>query len=293
MARTFAVLGDSISTFEGYNPHGFAVYYSLERAREAGLAGVEDTWWSLVAAYFGATVTANGSYSGSMVAGAGFPAAWSAERIESLQGSASPSDILVFMGTNDYGWGSARAQAQARSSATPPCTDLSHYPAKTAGSAGEQELKEFEQAYGVMLDGLAAVYPQATVWCMTLIPGRVTGHHSPTFAWNLRGIPMQFYNEAIKSIATGHGCKALDLCSYGLDYEALDGTHPTALGMKQIAALVIAAMEQKPGFAGIFANNPYQNASQWISKHLCPERSCLNCPHAKGTGNTWYCVCEK
>ena len=42
---SFSILGDSISTFQGYNPVGYSVYFP-----EYGeVAHVEDTWWQRVA----------------------------------------------------------------------------------------------------------------------------------------------------------------------------------------------------------------------------------------------------
>ena len=50
MARTqknFSVLGDSISTFQGYSPWG-AAHYSPDLGAATGVHTVEDTWWMQV-----------------------------------------------------------------------------------------------------------------------------------------------------------------------------------------------------------------------------------------------------
>ena len=46
--RSFSILGDSISTFDGCNPDGFAVYYQGERCEQTGVTSSADTWWSQV-----------------------------------------------------------------------------------------------------------------------------------------------------------------------------------------------------------------------------------------------------
>lgn len=298
MARLFSVLGDSISTFEGCNPAGFAVYYTHERARTCGLASPRDTWWSQVVAHFGGELLANGSWSGSMVEGAGYPAAWSPERVAALaDGGRVPDDIVAFIGINDYGWGGAAAQAAGRSAATPPCTDLAQFPPAEAGRAPRGALEGFSAAYRTMLRALRAAYPAARIWCCTLLPGRLAGSVHPTHAWNLRGVPMEDYNGAIRAAARECGCTLADAARYGLDYEAVDGTHPTRLGMVQIAALVVAAMEGRDApEAAPFAADASQACPgpvDWRSRVLCADRCCVGCPWAMGAGSSWYCVCTR
>jgi len=286
-----SVMGDSISTYEGCNPAGFAVYYQGERAVAAGLRGCGDTWWGLVADRIGARVCANGSWSGSMVEGAGMPAGQSSGRIEALRGDAGevPDLLLVFMGTNDYGWGSARAQAAARVAAVPPTTNLDEVAPAVAGAAGLDDLAGFERAYAAMLEGLRAAYPATEVCCLTLLPGRVVGSARPTFCHNLRGVPLRAYNEAIRRAAAAAGARVADVEAFGLDYEAVDGTHPTRRGHAQIAALVVSAMTGEGLDLAAFGGD----VTAWASAELCPGRACVGCAHARGTGNAWSCVCER
>lgn len=292
MARTVSVMGDSISTLAGANPAGYAVYYEGERAQAAGVTEPAHTWWQQVAEHLGAVVLANASYSGSMVEGAGFPAGVSPRRAADLCADGrEPSCVLVFMGTNDYGWGSARAQAAGRSAATPPCVDLAQVPEEVAGAACAADLAGFEEAYARMLAGVRAACPRAEVWCVPLLAGRMAGSAAPTFAWNLRGVPMASYNAAIARAAAACGARLADAAAFGLDYEAVDGTHPTRRGMRQLAALVEAAMD------GAVAPDPGpfepEGSAFWASRALCGGRSCLGCTWAKGTGNAWYCVCQR
>ena len=82
--RSFSILGDSISTFDGCNPDGFAVYYQGERCEQTSVTSSADTWWSQVIERLGGRLLANSSFSGSLVEGAGFPAGNSQERIDAL-----------------------------------------------------------------------------------------------------------------------------------------------------------------------------------------------------------------
>ena len=41
-------LGDSISTYSGFNPEGYAVFYDAEMQKRNGLNSVYDTWWAKV-----------------------------------------------------------------------------------------------------------------------------------------------------------------------------------------------------------------------------------------------------
>lgn len=290
--RTFSVLGDSISTFEGTVPEGFAVYYDGERARAAGVIQPSDTWWHQVASHFGARILANGSFSGSMVEGAGFPAAWSSRRIAALTGPGgeAPTDILVFVGTNDYGWGGAANQA-AGGSAAAPAQSLPCAPSSISVAVGEPELRGFSRAYARMLDRLADAYAGSTLWCLTLPTGRVRGAAGPTFTANLRGVPLAAYNAAIARVVEDgpSTTRLVDLQLYGRDYETVDGTHPTVRGMGQLSALAIAAMEGRtePDEA------QFSGGDLWRSHELCEGRSCVGCASAHNTGAIWTCVCDR
>ena len=182
--RLFSILGDSISTFEGCNPAGFRVFYEEERREATGVREARDTWWAQVVDALDGELLANGSFSGSMVEGAGFPAGDSAERVAALaRGGQAPDVVLVFMGINDYGWGGADAQAAGRGNALPTCLDVDALgEQREPGLAASDATERFGAAYGSMLARLRAAYPHAEVWCCTLCPGRVVGRDGSTFA---------------------------------------------------------------------------------------------------------------
>ena len=73
MARTqknFSVLGDSISTFQGYSPWG-AAHYSPDLGAATGVHTVEDTWWMQVIRALQGRLLSNLSISGNTISTAG------------------------------------------------------------------------------------------------------------------------------------------------------------------------------------------------------------------------------
>lgn len=239
-----SIMGDSISTFEGCNPAGFRVFYEGAQCEATGVREVRDTWWAQVVDALGGELLVNGSFSGSMVEGAGFPAANSTERVAVLaRDGKTPDVVLIFMGINDYGWGGADAQTAGRSSARPVCLDDASLGAMSEpGLAVPAAAEHFGVAYSAMLARLRAAYPQAEVWCCTLCPGRMASSEESTFTYRLRGVPFNAYNDAIRAAARENGCHVADMRALGRDYETLDGTHPTARGMRQFASFVLRAM---------------------------------------------------
>lgn len=292
----FSIMGDSISTYEGCNPEGFDVFYEGERKDATGVRSVSDTWWARVIDHFGGRLLSNGSFSGSMVEGAGFPAGESRRRVDALAADGRmPDVIMVFMGINDYGWGGARAQAYAGVRAVPSESYVEESSRCVAGRAETRALQGFSEAYASMLSRMRDRYPKASIWCCTLCPGRVSGEADPTFAWRFRGISLAAYNEAIRSAARKHGCRVVDFAAYGLDYDAVDGTHPSNAGMKQIAAMAIDAMASQ-GMSSSTGTLSLESAFSGFdlrSADWCEKDACVGCDCAKATGNAWFLVCEK
>lgn len=299
MGRKFSVIGDSISTFAGCNPAGYHVFYEGERCVRSGVERPDDTWWAQVVRHFGGEVLSVGAFSGSMVEGAGFPAACSPERAAALAGprGEAPDTVIAFIGINDYGWGGAAAQAAGRSRAMPACLDADAVPEAVAGAAPADAARNFGDAYRTMLERIRAAYPAAQVYCCTLLPGRPHDAAGPVFAYRLRGVHLDEYNNAIRETARAAGCRVADVRALGRDYDSLEGTHPTALGMRQFAAMVAYAMERADAQAeGEAAAEPL-GADAFFgaprSEETCSRASCIGCEYAANTGNQWLCVCRK
>ena len=45
MKREWFIMGDSFSTYAGYNPDGYRSFYGDERVEAPIVGGVEKTWW--------------------------------------------------------------------------------------------------------------------------------------------------------------------------------------------------------------------------------------------------------
>ncbi len=310
--KLVSIMGDSISTFEGIIPDGWRVYYSKEDDVESGITDASMTWWMLLADALGAEVLVNSSYSGSTVAGISFPVCSSKERAQALLGKngEKPDIVFVFAGINDYGWGDADAQLRARAKSMPQNIDISLYPEAEAGLAIPGAIQEFEDAYTNMLENILEVAPDAEIYCMTLLPGRIDGEQKSTFCYSLRGVSLDEYNNAIKRACENTNSKFLDIRGFGYDYSSTDGTHPNVCGMKQLAALTEAAISEisdnsiradvsdsiRPTGARSVDSRSAMLDSQLFpeymkSRRLCSKNNCINCEYAWGYGNQWSCVC--
>ena len=65
-------LGDSYTTFKGYIPEGYAVYYSSSENSVTDATRVEDTWWHQLIEKTGSEIVLNSSYSGSTICNTGY-----------------------------------------------------------------------------------------------------------------------------------------------------------------------------------------------------------------------------
>ncbi len=301
MPRRISIIGDSISTFEGFVPTINRCFYFKSNSHLTGIESAKDTWWMKVIDALDGEFLANASYAGSMVEGMGFPAGSSPERARQVLGgesvrSSKPDDILVFYGINDYGWGGAKAQAEGRATNVPVWLDLSGYPQDVAGIAPDDAVDLFEAAYGKMLANLKEMAPGARIHCISLVPGRVAGNEVSDFCYSLRGRSLDEYNDAIARAARSQGCDLLDIRAYGYDYQSSDGSHPDKTGMQQLAAMVVAKMA---GF-----DSPKQLDSPLFdvralfpdhmrSKRTCFKDNCIGCRYAEDTGNKWSLICRR
>ncbi|MFA6627937.1 MAG: InlB B-repeat-containing protein [Bacilli bacterium] len=97
--KTISILGDSITTYAGYIPDGFAHFYPYPTA---DLADMNQTWWMKFINHYGMELLVNNSWSGSAVSAGGSSAGYSMERLKYLYiGEVKPDVILIFMGAND------------------------------------------------------------------------------------------------------------------------------------------------------------------------------------------------
>lgn len=220
-----SILGDSISTFEGYNPASYAVFYDKQNQTQNGLASVYDTWWAKVNQYLHAYLCVNNAYSGSRVSGSGFPSAWCDSRLFDLRADdCEPDIILVYLGFNDFGFGVQVAKKRSL-----------FFPRK--------DMTVFDDAYGHMLVRITTLYPQSRIICGTLMRTHIRGRPEWRFPEAWGGIPFEDYNQAIRKNCKREKCILADLDKLGLQYETLDGAHPTVEGHRVIASAWIKCLE--------------------------------------------------
>lgn len=211
--RYFSVLGDSISTFTGTTPDGYAIYYDAAMQQAYGMQGEEDMWWATVGRALGASLLVNGSWSGSTVSG-DFPGACSQGRIEDLATeNAEPDCILIYIGVNDCG-GGVRL---------------------TKNRPEESDSACFASAYRLMLRRLRERYPKAELYCATIMRTALLGDGTWDLTRELGAGNLEDYNREIRDAALEYACVLIDLYGTGRRYETADGLHPTLAGHRELA----------------------------------------------------------
>ena len=224
--KLFSIMGDSVSTLEGYNGPRNAVFYEGEKKFEANVFMPEDTWWGQVIAALGGELLVNESFSGStVIKPRTAEVTWCAcgdLRTSSLdRAGALPDVIIVAMGINDWGCG-ARPEPNQYSS--------------------QGDLSIFSVAYGTMLEKLQRNYPQAEIWCCTLPTGTLRGVKEFEFPCYCHGRHIDAFSDVIRALAPKYGCRLLDIYRIGEPYDTIDGFHPNADGMKTLSAAVLSAL---------------------------------------------------
>jgi len=207
--KKFSFLGDSISTYKGVTITDPNTFYGREMIAKGGFSGVEDTWWMRVVNGLGGVLEADNAFSGSCVTD-GYGLGRGACTMERVTALGEPDVICIFMGANDMGFG---------------------VPAPA-----------FEEAYDRLLTGLKETYPAAEIWCATMINGIKVLEDEPYFMGEDPATPLEPFSSIVRAAVEKHGVNLCDLASYDFTYDAIDGCHPTAGGMKQIADLWIREM---------------------------------------------------
>lgn len=117
MKNNIIILGDSYSTFRGFVPDGYAVYYSEKERPETDVRNVSQTWWLQVIKEANLNLILNNSWSGSTIGYTGYNNTDCSEsssfiyRLKQLIGDGfftknEIHKVFVFGGTNDS-WSNA------------------------------------------------------------------------------------------------------------------------------------------------------------------------------------------
>lgn len=230
-----SILGDSISTFEGWIPEGNSVYFPDNGA----VQDVSQTWWKIVLDELGLTLCMNGSSSGSTCCGDSrsedVKAGCSDYRISQLTGSdgAVPDLIIVYLGTNDL----VESIEIGDNDGTRPVE--------------EGVVDNFSDAYSLILDKLERQYPAAQVYCCTLLPAGNWGTEDSPFVTfvNGQGLTSEDYSKQIEKIARNRGIPVIDLYRCGISIDNMqemtsDGVHLTPDGMRCVADRVLKSIKE-------------------------------------------------
>lgn len=226
--KQFSILGDSISTLEGFNPKDYNVFYADDNCVKSGVVEAEDTWWDKVIGFFGGELLVNNSWSGSRVTKLRgneqlFPSGCSDERTSALHiNDVKPDVILVYLGTNDWAFGASTG--------------------KGARVRRNNYSEFFDFAYDGMLKKLKKNYPESEIWCCTLCETYISKRPDFQFPHEYAGTHIEEYNQIIRKVVRRRKCKLIDLYSCGTAYDSIDGTHPTSDGMNTIATMIIRSM---------------------------------------------------
>ena len=231
-----SILGDSISTFDGYIPTDYNIFYP----GSGDISTVEKTWWWQVMNATGMELNANASSSNTTITGDSLDTTGSApgcstkRMIDLTPGDDGPApDILiVFMGTNDF----------LRSVELGTFTEPSQQ--------DEGVVNNFCDAYELMIQKLNALYPNAEIYFCTLLEtnaGDVDEYPQSYPATNKNGNTIGDFNAEIATIASAYSYPVIDVHNCGITYETLDqytsdGVHPNTEGAKLIAEYVTNAL---------------------------------------------------
>ncbi len=234
--KKVSILGDSISTYTGYIPADYSIFYP----ENGGITDVKDTWWMRVIDGSNAVFCADASYSGSTTSGVsteqndGRPGV-SDRRIGDLTSpdGMKPDVILVYMGANDL------------------LVNIPIGDNDGTRTVAEGDIENFTDAYTLMLDKVKKAYPDAQVYCITFheICRWDESGNGFTFKSDTGFISSQ-YNDKIVLIAKNKGLPLIDVfngCGINPDNaidNTLDGTHPNAAGAKKIADYILSALDE-------------------------------------------------
>ena len=249
-----SILGDSISTYKGYNPDGQAY------TEQADLTDVKKTWWGYLLNKLGAKLCVNNSENGICccsnqgAVNLGRHKALHREAGQeyiNLDGSKStfdevinPDIILVFLGHNDYNSGNKA---------------FGTYDLITTRATDYKDTSNICAGFESLMIGLTYAYPDATVYIMNPIyvggadkskwppKGNTITDTTNDGYWTLPRLA-----DAIRTLTLKFGMHYIETNRLGIlpteDHSGTDKflysgySHPTAAGHRIIAAKVYSSM---------------------------------------------------
>lgn len=254
--KVVSILGDSISTYDGWIPvadgHNLAhrSRYISDTAWYNG--SVNDTWWKKLIDTVGAKLGINDSWAGSKVSNSSStdtgdvgPNACMAgvTRITNLGANGTPDVIFFYGGTNDAG---TSVPVGTFDSTATYMLDLVSVTWST-----------FADAYKDAIMRLQHYYPDAKI--IVLLPTYTTSYYNMA--------NLDAYNEIIKEVCDYFGVDYIDLRRCGINYANVgttlgDGTHPTVKGFAMMENYIRAKL------FSLILDDGYENTVYSVSNDL-------------------------
>lgn len=245
--KKFAIIGDSISTYNGWLPSDIAEYNGTTYATyypHGNVNSASKTWWYRALVNLGLSPDKNFvnvcAWSGSRVTGdsTSMTSAYSAcsdRRVSDLAIRGwNPDIIIIFISCNDWAHDISVGTWQV-SQAIP----------------AEGTITDMRSAYAIMLNKIHINYPMARIFCCTILDDY---RRDATSGWpsnNSNGISTSEWNQNIKEIADAFGCDVIDMHACGVNYSNIasmavdEGLHPNANGMELMAQKVSSELLAK------------------------------------------------
>ncbi len=206
---SYAILGDSYSTFEGYlTPDTNFIWYFRPENKELhaknDVRSVEQTWWYQTIEAMGGRLEVNNSFSGSTICYSGYKkdkqngGDYSDRAFVTRSNKLGNPDVILVCGATNDSWAGA---------------PIGEY---TYGNATREQLYSFRPAMAKLLADLRVNYPKARI----------------VFILNSELKPS--INESVHTICDHYDVPCLDL----QDIDKQMG-HPSVAGMKAIAEQVV------------------------------------------------------
>ena len=247
--KTLSILGDSISTFTNYS-NGTAAQTTNSTVAEGVTyypksgyeVTAETTWWYQTAEMLGMEILVNNSWSGSCLLKERFGTVGAyVDRCVQLHddtgGNAGekPDIIATFMGTNDY---------YIYPDTLGRYEDIDFDELIQSGENGYiyAQPETSVEAYAIILHKIGRAYPDAQVYCFTLLP-RLNSASQPTG-----------FNDDLARLAQRFGATVVDLYDCGIRSESDafymlmgDKLHPDNPGMDAITNAFASALLKNNG----------------------------------------------
>lgn len=167
------------------------------------------------------------------------------------------------------------------------CVTLAPGSASSSVNAGIAESVDPDKPITPAAQGLSEpIGPQGA---STVVGAGVAESARPVTCWKyrLRGIDLDDYSRVIREEALAAGARIADIRAFGVDYDAVDGVHPSVRGMEQLAAMIVAQMEGRP--ADPAALPELRDAQRSVRR--CFRESCEGCALADRDPTRWTLLC--